>query len=421
MPTPKSPKHVVVDGSNIATEGRSAPSLKQLHEAVLVFMNENPDAKITVVVDASFGHRIDKKELAEFDEAVNNNELVTPPAGAIGRGDAFVLAIADRVGATVISNDSYQEFHAEYPWLFTQGRLIGGKPVPHIGWVFVERTPVRGPVSKKAMRAHDAAKRGAVALPKKASKEASAPMPVPKAPPPGGRLATKSPEKAQDKRQDRVQPKTVAAKAPAGRQEESRSVNDVLVFLSFVEKHPVGSKVKGIVDSYSAHGAYIALGEVKAYAPLRLLGNPPPRSARDSVKIGDSISLVVAGYTPSRRSVEVGVPEAVKIEKAPVATKKAAKPRVEPAPKTATPKTATTKTVAAKKAAPAKKTAAPAKKVAPAKVAAAKKVTSAKAATAKTAAAKTTATKKPVEKKPAAKKPAEKKVSEKKVSEKKAK
>ena len=99
MPAPKSPKHVVVDGSNIATEGRSAPSLKQLNEAVLAFMNEFPDTKVTVVVDASFGHRIDKKEVAEFDEAVDNNELVTPPAGAIGRGDAFVLAIADKVNA----------------------------------------------------------------------------------------------------------------------------------------------------------------------------------------------------------------------------------------------------------------------------------------------------------------------------------
>ena len=41
----------------------------------------------TVVVDATFGHRISKKEVKVFDEAVANNELVTPPAGAIGRGD----------------------------------------------------------------------------------------------------------------------------------------------------------------------------------------------------------------------------------------------------------------------------------------------------------------------------------------------
>ena len=51
---------------------------------------------MTVVVDATFGHRIAKKEVKAFDAAVANNELVTPPAGAIGRGDAFVLSIADK-------------------------------------------------------------------------------------------------------------------------------------------------------------------------------------------------------------------------------------------------------------------------------------------------------------------------------------
>ena len=75
------------------------PSLKQLNEAVMAYMAENPDALITVVVDATFGHRIDSKEVAEFDAAVSNNEIVAPPAGAIGRGDAFVLSIANKVNA----------------------------------------------------------------------------------------------------------------------------------------------------------------------------------------------------------------------------------------------------------------------------------------------------------------------------------
>src|SRR5512135_804863 len=144
------PRHVVVDGSNLATEGRALPSLRQLNEAVLAYMAENPDALITVVVDATFGHRIDAKEVAEFDAAVANNELVTPPAGAVGRGDAFILSIANKVGATILSNDSFQDFHGEYAWLFDEGRLIGGKPVPHIGWVFVTRVPVRGPLSRKS-------------------------------------------------------------------------------------------------------------------------------------------------------------------------------------------------------------------------------------------------------------------------------
>lgn len=373
MPAPKSPKHVVVDGSNIATEGRSAPSLRQLNEAVLSFMNEFPDTKVTVVVDASFGHRIDKKEVAEFDEAVDNNELVTPPAGAIGRGDAFVLAIADKVKASILSNDSYQEFHGQYPWLFEQGRLLGGKPVPHVGWIFVERTPVRGEKSKRAMRA--------VAQPKKASKEANAPMPVPKAPPPGARIqpASKASAKTLDKSKTADKPKAAAPTKSSGT--ETKPVNEVLPFLAFVEKHPVGSKVKCVVDSYSAHGAYVSVDGIKAYAPLRLLGSPPPRSARDALKLGAVAQLVIAGYTPSRRSVEVGVVEAVKVvvpakataakkttakKAAPTkaATKSAAKkPAVKPAstkkaaPKKAAPKTKTTKTAAKSAARPATKSA----------------------------------------------------------------
>lgn len=376
MPSPKNPKHVVVDGSNIATEGRSAPSLKQLNEAVLAFMNEFPDTKVTVVVDASFGHRIDKKEVAEFDEAVDNNELVTPPAGAIGRGDAFVLAIADKVKAAILSNDSYQEFHGQYPWLFEQGRLLGGKPVPHVGWIFVERTPVRGEKSKRAMRAHDASKRGAGATPKKASKEASAPMPVPKAPPPGARIqpAAKVTQKASDRPVDK--PKTEPT--------EARAVNEVLPFLAFVEKHPVGSKVKCVVDSYSAHGAYVSADGINAYAPLRLLGSPPPRSARDALKLGQVVQLVIAGYTPARRSVEVGVVEAVKVappakvaaapkpkpaKAAKPAAKSAAAPKPAAMPKPVASKKAVTKKAVVKKAAVKKAVA----KKAPAKKAAVKK------------------------------------------------
>ena len=69
----KPPHHVVVDGSNIATEGRSMPSLQQLDEAVRAYIEVEPDALITVVVDATFGHRIDTKEVPTFDAAVAAN------------------------------------------------------------------------------------------------------------------------------------------------------------------------------------------------------------------------------------------------------------------------------------------------------------------------------------------------------------
>jgi hypothetical protein len=283
------PKHVVVDGSNLATEGRTAPSLKQLNEAVISYMNEFPDTKVTVVVDATFGHRIDKREVTEFNEAIDNNELVAPPAGAVGRGDGFVLTIAAKVGASIVSNDSYQEFHAQYPWLFDAGRLIGGKPVPHVGWVFIERLPVRPSIAKSA---------------KKASREASRPMPIPKAPPPNVKVAPKTKP-------------VVAALKPAAPATKSQTApkpvkpvvtsNELTPFLEFVEKHPVGSKVKGIVDSYSAHGVYVRVNDVMCYLPLRLMANPAPRSAREHVKLGQSVSLVVSSFVASRRSIDVAI------------------------------------------------------------------------------------------------------------------
>lgn len=276
----RGPKHVVVDGSNLATEGRTSPSLKQLHEAVLSFMNEYPDTKVTVVVDATFGHRIDKREVAEFNDAIDNNELVSPPAGAVGRGDGFVLTIAKKIGATVVSNDSYQEFHQDHPWLFDGGRLMGGKPVPLVGWVFIDRLPVRPSAAKSV---------------KKASREANRPMPIPRTPPPNIKLAAKTKATA------------TAAPAASARTKPTTAVNELTPFLEFVEKYKIGSKVKGTVETYSAHGVYVRIGNVLGYLPLRLMSNPPPRSAREFVKIGQQVSLVVSSFTASRRSIDVGI------------------------------------------------------------------------------------------------------------------
>ena len=344
-------KHIIVDGSNIATEGRSVPSLAQLHEAVMALMDEFKNVKVSVVVDATFGHRIAKKESAEFEKAIANNELVAPPAGAVGRGDAFVLAIADKVNASILSNDSYQEFHGKYKWLFDEGRLIGGKPVPLVGWVFVERLPVRGATSRRSVKTGKVVKKESP----NASPEASKPMPVPKAPPP-----------------------SVKAKM----------ANELMPYLQFVEKHPVGSKVKAVVESYAANGITALIGGISGYVPLRNMANPQPRSARDIFTIGDAVTLTVVGYTPARRSVDLAVPgvvdaavkpsgkapvakKAAPVKKAVVAKKTAPAKKAVPAKKVVAAKAPAKKTVAAK--APAKKVVA-VKKVAPAKVAVKKAV-----------------------------------------------
>ena len=89
---------VVVDGSNLATEGRATPSLRQLDEAVRAFLDEHADTEVVVVVDATFEHRIAAAERAQFKQAELAGEVVTPPAGVVGRGDAFILKIAKRCG-----------------------------------------------------------------------------------------------------------------------------------------------------------------------------------------------------------------------------------------------------------------------------------------------------------------------------------
>jgi hypothetical protein len=408
------PTHVVVDGSNIATEGRSAPSLVQLNEAVLAFMEEHPAITVTVVVDATFGHRINKSETKEFDEAVANNELVAPPAGAVGRGDAFVLGIADKAGALVLSNDSFQEFHGQYEWLFEQGRLIGGKPVPHVGWVFVERVPVRGPTSRKAVRdsQRSSTDRPAKAASPRASESKSTSAR-------GEGVARKAEVKAAGRGRRTVatvsahEPMPVPTSPPPGPalRSETGHVNDLLPFLEFVEHHPVGTSVNAIVDTYSSHGAYVMIGTVRAYVPLRLMSSPPPKSAREVMKIGDAITLVVAEYAPARRSIDCALPhmavgthveDPAEVLIAAVAASQSDDRSLRGTRSRRPPATVADETNPAKEGT--KMATKPVKKAAPKKAAA--KKPAAKKAAPKKPAAKKAAPKKAAAKKPAAKKPA---------------
>src|SRR5688500_19020745 len=332
----------VVDGSNIATEGRSLPSLQQLDEAVRAYREEHPDAEMIVVVDAPFAHRIDESERSLFEEAAAHNELVYPPAGAIGRGDAFLLRIADKTDAVVLSNDSFQEFHGEFEWLFTKGRLIGGTPVPGVGWIFVPRTPVRGPKSREAVKE---AKRGKARI---GSKEASAPMPVPKAPPPrspknkdakggdsakppkgGGRLKAAIEEATEEavaveeavgadggngggggggKRKRRRRKGKGGGGNGGGELSNLPTVNEPLTFIQFIADHQPGASVDGEIESFASHGAFVLVGDARCYIPLSAMGDPPPRSAREVLNRGETRTVVVQALDAPRRGIELALP-----------------------------------------------------------------------------------------------------------------
>ncbi len=306
--------HVVVDGSNIATEGRSRPSLEQLDEAVRSFLEEHPHDQLTVVVDATFAHRIDPDERDEYELAVAANELLTPPAGAIGRGDAFVLQIADKAGATVLSNDSFQEFHGDYPWLFDEGRLIGGKPVPGVGWVFVARSPVRGPASRRSVR--DAKQREE--------------RPGPKASPPATRDRGRRPPKV-------VIPEGAAptAEAPDAHADDDTGPNSASkAFQRFAITHPVGATCDGTVEGFASHGAYVIVDGVRSYIPLAAMGDPAPNAARQVLDQGETREFVIDGIDWEREGLDLAIPgfesdeaKAAPRQKAPVPDPRADKRR----------------------------------------------------------------------------------------------
>lgn len=326
---------VVVDGSNFATEGRITPSLAQLDEAVRAFIDEHPNAEMIVVADASFEHRVAPSERAHFKEAELAGEIVTPPAGAIGRGDAFILKIADRINAVVLSNDSFQEFHEEYPWLFDEGRLIGGKPVKAVGWVFTPRLPVRNTKTTRATKKlavtlsdGTAPTVGTTLTPVKATKAKKVPTKAPKVP----RKAKKS------LKVDDVDKKTIkavkkalvkVAKAPPKAKKSTQSaeapvmappavalrrgrhpVNPEADFVLFRSAHRIGSRVEGEVTAFTSHGAVIKValktGQlIECYAPTASLGDPAPARARDVLKRGDRRTFRLVAVDVERRIAEL--------------------------------------------------------------------------------------------------------------------
>ncbi len=301
------PTHLVVDGSNIATEGRSLPSLRQLLEAVDAVTEEFDHANVTVIVDATFGHRIDASEREQYEEKVNSGQIITPPAGVIGRGDAFILEVADRADAIILSNDSFQEFHGTYDWLFTEGRLLGGKHVPGVGWIFLARSPVRGPTSRRAVSDAKRKRRG--------SKTAASKTPASKRPAASASKASKSSQsgpaaKASSRSTGRGRSKAPTDE-PAGRKrggKEPEPYNEPLPFIEFVGAHPVGSVIEAEIEQFASHGAYVVCDGTRCYISLKSISDPPPRSAREVLELGETREFVVKAIDTPRRGIDLAMP-----------------------------------------------------------------------------------------------------------------
>ena len=205
-------------------------------------------------------------------------------------GKTIILKIAERIGGVVLSNDSFHEFQGAHSWLFDEGRLLGGKPVPKVGWIFTERIPV-----KATSRTPSSPSTAAV-------KKTKAPSPVKAA------KAVKTSAKSVGKKKPPV--KVAAKKAPAKAVTRDRvPVNSEVLFEQFLMSVKVRSHVEGVVVTFTSHGAVIKVaieaGSVECYAPNSGLGTPPPVRARDVLKRGETRRFRLRSVDRERRIPEL--------------------------------------------------------------------------------------------------------------------
>jgi len=108
---------VIVDGSNVAwgdgsREEGDTPQAKNL-ELVLGALQDEGFEKIISIVDASLKYEIDEPEI--FDRPGKNFEILEVPGGT--SADEFILKEMVRQNARVITNDRFEEWKQQDPWL----------------------------------------------------------------------------------------------------------------------------------------------------------------------------------------------------------------------------------------------------------------------------------------------------------------
>ena len=322
-------KHVVVDGSNIATEGRAPPSLRQLDEAVQRVPRGAPRRQRhrRRRRDLRSSHR--RRRARGVRRSVLDGELVTPPAGAIGRGDAFVLQIADQADATVLSNDSFQEFHGAVRLAVRRGpadrRQAGAATSAGSSCCAPRPRPAEPAVDERCqeggqggvVRCHKA--KAARPTPRTTSKKAAPSAPATKAAATkaGGRRpaarSARAPRSAAPPAADQyaelaVAPDgaapTVAAGPGAGRSSRERAaalhrVRRRSPRRSGSREWSSASRRTGPTSSSTAH---------VLSAVARRIGDPPPRRPVRCLAVGEIRSFVVQAFDTPRRGIDLALP-----------------------------------------------------------------------------------------------------------------
>ena len=124
---------VVVDASNVAFNVKNEMGQPQMSNilAAVKALEEGED-EFVIIADASLRHDIDDKE--KFLKLLESENVEEVPAG--NDADHFILDIASREKAKVLSNDKFRDYVAEFrnissmriPFVIENDRLTFGKP-----------------------------------------------------------------------------------------------------------------------------------------------------------------------------------------------------------------------------------------------------------------------------------------------------
>ena len=276
------------------------------------FLEENPDDAVTVVVDATFGHRIDACERDAFEAAVDANEL-RRPAGRRHRPRRRVRAADRRQGR----RDGAVE------------RLLPG--VPRRVRLAVRRGPPdrrqAGARRRLGVRVAHAGRAGPSQPPGEAGRQAERRRRRPTTERP--RARTKAASRRVHRRRSRLpmpRPRSRAAspgkrrgaagRRPAGAAAVDRkrggglgapSTERSLPFLEFVAQPPVGLAPSMATVDGSRRTGLTSMSDVGALLrPASLPGKPAPRSAPRGARVGRRCrSPFVVHRRPARRGVDL--------------------------------------------------------------------------------------------------------------------
>lgn len=105
---------IVVDGSNVAYLEKSKHGRPKVANILLVKKKlEEMGYEPFIIVDAKSRHEVDNA--AELEKYISKGDILQAPAET--DADYFIIEIAKRYSAKIVSNDQYSAYTEDKPWI----------------------------------------------------------------------------------------------------------------------------------------------------------------------------------------------------------------------------------------------------------------------------------------------------------------